>query len=247
MTGKAFLFMYMLQKLHLLVVWIFLSCMPGESHAQSAREPLKIVRTNDFSVSGTGESTEWNKAEWLVLNAHKKRGEPYGTKVKMMWSGKGLYFLFSCEDAMISSTMNADFMDLWKEDVVEVFLHSDTSHPSYFEYEVSPRNFELPLLIANHNGELRRWMPFYYEANRKVVHKTKIEKVGERVTHWTAEFFVPYALLSPLKNNIPKKGMIWKANFYRVDYDGGEYASWLWKPVRQNFHDWERFGRIVFD
>ena len=207
----------------------------------------RVVRTNDFEVTGKGNSKHWENTQWLKLKAYKKGQQDYKTQVKMMHSGKGMYFLFECEDRKITSTMNKDFMDLWKEDVVEVFLHSDTTLPSYFEYEVSPRNFELPLLISNVNGELLRWMPFYYEQDRKVIHKTHIEKTGDVVSKWTAEFFVPYKLLYPLRNNIPAPGMIWRANFYRVDYDGSQYASWLWQETRANFHDFERFGRIQFE
>jgi hypothetical protein len=229
---------------------LMLSCLVfvSTAAAQGNHEVFVINSTSDFAISGNGSAGNWKKTEWLSLQPYKKRvGTSYTTRLKALYSSKGIYFLFECSDSIITSTMNADFMDLWKEDVVEVFLHTDTTLPSYFEYEVSPRNFELPLLIANVNGELRRWMPFYYEQNRKVVHKTSIEKKGDSVIGWTAEFFIPYTLLSPLKNNIPKKGMRWRANFYRVDYDGDEYASWLWKPIRQNFHDWERFGVIEFD
>ena len=40
-----------------------------------------------------------------------------------------------------------DFLDLYNEDVVEVFLWPDESFPVYFEYEVSPLNYELPIII----------------------------------------------------------------------------------------------------
>lgn len=212
----------------------------------SSTELLKVFKTRDFTITGSGDAREWNNTDWLKLNPYKNGKNPYETKVKTLYSETGMYFLFHCVDTMITSTMKADFLDLWKEDVVEVFLHTDTTHPSYFEYEVSPRNFELPLLIANEKGELRRWMPFYYEQNRKVKHQVVVHDKDGKTTGWTAEFFIPYTLLSPLKHNVPASGMRWRANFYRVDYDGAQYASWLWKPVRSNFHDFEKFGTIEF-
>ena len=37
-------------------------------------------------------------------------------------------------------------MDLWNEDVFEVFLWTDERYPVYLEYEISPLNHELPIL-----------------------------------------------------------------------------------------------------
>jgi len=67
------------------------------------------------------------------------------------------------------------------------------------------------------------------------------------VTAWTAEFFIPYTLLTPMTNVPPKNGSRWRANFYRIDHDMGE-TTWQWQEVREeNFHDYEKFGTIVFE
>ena len=147
--------------------------------------------------------------------------------------------------------MNADFMELWNEDVVEVFLWPDENYPVYFEYELSPLNYELPIMVANIDGELLRWQPFYYESNRRTRHKTNIIN-GKKEPHafiegWTAEFFIPYTLLMPLNNVPPRKGEKWRANFYRMDYDHPESISWLWQLTKVNFHDYKNFGTIIFN
>jgi hypothetical protein len=90
------------------------------------------------------------------------------------------------------------------------------------------------------------WRPWHYEGERKTRHSTHIEKKDGKVVSWTAEFFIPYKLLEPLRNVPPTKGMKWRANFYRIDYDKGQ-SSWTWKPITKNFHDYERFGTIIFD
>ena len=60
------------------------------------------------------------------------------------------------------------------------------------------------------------------------------------------EFFIPYALLKPLQNVPPKPGTRWRANVYRMDYDGGKRSSWQWAPVSGTFHQFEKFGELVF-
>ncbi len=42
---------------------------------------------------------------------------------------------------------------------------------------------------------------------------------------WTAEFYIPYALLKPIISGPPVKGSRWRANFYRIDYDHGQRSN----------------------
>jgi hypothetical protein len=150
--------------------------------------------------------------------------------------------------------MNSDFMDLWKEDVVEVFLWTDEISPVYFEYEISPLNYELPILISNFTSnqkeDLVRWQPFHYDPDRKTRHATAVEggekKSNAKITGWTAEVFIPYKLLRPLKNISPKAGTKWRTNLYRMDYDN-KRASWSWQLTSKSFHEYQNFGILVFD
>jgi hypothetical protein len=45
----------------------------------------------------------------------------------------------------------------------------------------------------------------------------------------------------------PKPGARWRANFYRVDYDDGRQTSWDWARVGPNFHEFKKFGTLIFD
>jgi hypothetical protein len=72
-------------------------------------------------------------------------------------------------------------------------------------------------------------------------------KSGAAVTGWTAEVFIPYALLTPLRNVPPKPGARWRANFYRMDYDDGPATGWDWARVGPSFHEFRKFGTLVFE
>ncbi|CAN5305359.1 hypothetical protein BH20BAC1_BH20BAC1_00910 [soil metagenome] len=227
---------------------------------------LKIKHTPDFSISGKGTEAAWNKAEWNELQPRNfseqkntgrnlpaevvlQAGPHYTTRFKILYSENGIYCLYECEDSIITATIITDFGDLYKEDVVEIFLWPDTSISSYFEYELSPLNFELPLLIINRHGKAMGWKPWKYEGSRQIIHAVNIDsnKINAqgRFT-WSAEFFIPFKLLTPLVAEKPSAGTKWRANFYRIDYDGNpQYSSW--KETRKNFHDFERFGFIEFE
>ena len=201
---------------------------------------LKVKQTADFHITGNGSHANWKRTEWITL-PQRSGSTPLETKVKMLYSSSGIYLLFRCSAPKITATMNADFMDLWKEDVVEAFFWPDEKASVYFEYEISPLNYELPILISNNKGELQRWMPFHYEADRKTQHA-----VSKQAGGWTAECYIPYTLLRPLNNIQPQAGSRWRANFYRVDYDSGE-AEWSWQLTGKSFHDYEKFGTLLFE
>lgn len=212
---------------------------------------LYVKKCTDFTITGSGKDKNWSLTEWVTIPQRKIVNEALETKVKVLYSKTGLYFLFFCKDKKLTATMNADRMDLWKEDVVEVFLMPDESCSVYFEYEISPLNYELPILVSNENGDLVRWAPFHYDEDRKVAHATTVQggetKHDAAVTSWMAEFFIPYKLLRPLKNITPTAGTNWKANLCRIDYEDQKMNTWSWKLTQKNFHDYKSFGTLLFE
>ncbi len=223
----------------------------GAMHAQGGERPrLSVKPVSDFEVTGTGEHASWAQAAWTALRRRQTDGHPYDSRFKMLYSNTGLYFLMEGTDRKLTATMNEDFMDLWKEDVFEVFLWTDDRAPLYFEYEISPLNRELPILIPNFGGEFLGWRPWHYERDR-MTRKATSTMGGPKQSHasiqgWRAEFFIPYTLLKPLQNVPPGPGKVWRANFYRVDHDDGKSTQWEWAQVGQSFHEYQKFGELLF-
>jgi len=210
-----------------------------------AESVIKVIHCSDFKVTGDGSSPEWEKAEWHRLT---QPGSPrYETRFRILYSDSGLYCLYHNEDRKITATLRGDFLDLWNEDVVEAFFWPDERMPVYFEYELSPLNYELPILVPNYDGTFLGWRPWHYEGNRLIRHGTSIRhKTGTtEPTAWIAEFYIPYTVLTPIVSKPPVPGNRWRANFYRIDYDDGP-AEWFWMPVPGTFHDYKRYGTLVF-
>lgn len=147
---------------------------------------VRIKKCTDFKVSGDGSSPVWGTTEWINIPQRTSGTEIYSTKAKVIYSEKGIYFLFDCEDKKLTSTMKEDFLNLWEEDVVEVFLWTDESFPVYFEYEISPLNYELPIMVPNYKGSFFGWLPWKYEGEKKIQHATSAtggrKKSGSAVT-----------------------------------------------------------------
>ena len=211
---------------------------------------LRITKSPDFEITGDGNTQNWETVKWVTLTQRKKMGMVYQTQIKLLYSDAGIYCLFKCDDKKITATLKGDFLNLYNEDVVEVFFWTDEKMPVYFEYELSPLNYELPILVPNNNGDFFGWRPWHYEGDRRTRHATHIninkKNAAGEVTSWTAEFFIPFALLKPMSNVPPKKGTQWRANFCRIDYDSGT-STWSWQKTRNNFHDYEKFGTLLFE
>lgn len=226
---------------------LLLICITLEAFTQTVDLPTwKINKTKDFIINGKGDAPEWGQSDFINIKKTKGKAN-YNTQLKFLYSDSGVYCLYVLEDNAITSTLREDFADIYNEDVVECFFWTDESSPIYFEYELSPYNYELPIIVPNFKGKFYGWRPWHYEGKRKTTHATSIQKVGDKVEGWTAEFFIPYSLLVPLQNVPPAKGMKWRANFYRIDYDNGSSTRWELTPIRTNFHDYERYGYLEFN
>jgi hypothetical protein len=210
-----------------------------------------LKKVEDFAVTGDGAGGPWADISWEQLTP--VQGElPYLTKVKAAWSGTGVYFLVDCEDRKLDCTIERDMGLLFNEDVVEVFLWPFKQQHVYLEYEISPLNFELPIIVPNHNGTFYGWLPWQYEKERACRHATKVRggprKPGAGVKGWSCEFFIPYTLLKGLGNCPPVYGTKWRANIYRIDYGSGPRTMWAWeKAAGTNFHNFRNFGTLVFE
>lgn len=218
---------------------------------EAATKTLHVKHSEDFEITGDGSAAAWKDIPWLKLSKRDAKGHDYDARVKMLYSPAGLYVLFSGSDKKLTAKLREDFLDLWNEDVFEFFFWPDERQSIYFEYEISPLGYELPILVPNVDGKFLGWRPWHYEGKRKIQKATAVsngkKESGAAIGGWTAEMFVPYELLEPLGNVPPKRGTRWRANFYRVDYDDGQATSWDWARVGPSFHEYRKFGTLVFD
>jgi len=213
--------------------------------------PLVVKKCPDFNLTGKGDNHEWSRTEWNYLTKLDTGGKIYSSKFKILYSAKGIYVLFYGDDDKISTQFDKDFADLFKGDVFEVFFHTDPETPVYFEYEINQLNKELVLLVTNTNGKFHGWIPWHYEKERRI--KKMVNVVGgkkianAKITSWSAELFFPFELITALGNVPPTSGILWNANFYRLDYDDGKMMKWAWSPVQNSFHELEKFRPIKFE
>jgi hypothetical protein len=232
----------------------FLGCLrPMNKHPTPSGEAVTSTvapRVDDFDITGRGDATAWRRTPWLPLTPVGGRLR-HRTRAKMLYSKTGVYVLADCADRRLTCTRLSDMSDLYREDVVEFFIWPDTRRPLYLEYEISPLDAELVILVPNRKGRFMGWRPWHYEGGRITRHATSVRggprRPGAAVSGWMAEFFIPFSLFVGVANTPPKPGDTWRMNAYRIDYGTGKATQWAWCPATgTNFHDYKHFGVVEF-
>ena len=167
------------------------------------------------------------------------------TEARILYDDKYLYFAFRSADENIWATLARRDEHLWEEEVVEVFLQADPSHPSYIELEVNPLGTMLdiylldvrkPLRYESWNSEKLRWAVS--------VAGTVDGKGGD--TGWTCEIALPLEDVVTARRLPPRPGDRWRLNLYRVEVRPAP-ALLAWSPTRKDdFHMPAMFGWLVF-
>ncbi|TMU50700.1 carbohydrate-binding family 9-like protein [Flagellimonas algicola] len=226
------------------------STLDFQSMDASGTDQIIVHKTTDFTPTGDGKSQYWEKVPWTNIRQRSHLNTGMETKIKALYSDKGVYFLFHCQDTELNASFNKDGERLWLEDVFEIFIWPDPSQEIYFEYELSPLNYELPLMVIKFDGELHRWQVWYFEDRRKIIHKTTVQggpkETNANILSWMGEIFIPFETLYPMSQKKPTPGTHWKANFTRMDYQNNKSIHWSWQELPNSFHEINKFGTILF-
>ena len=212
---------------------------------------MRVLRTDDFAVDGKGGAPAWQKAEWQPLQPRGASGSSAVTRVKMLYSSAGLYVLMDGEDRVLTATMTEDFLDLWNEDVFEFFLWPDERHPVYFEYEISPLGYELPILIPNFGGQFLGWRPWHYDGKRRTQKAVAVRAArprpgpGSPAGRRRCSFRTTCSGLCRTCRR--KAGCDGARTSTGWTTTSGQRSSWDWARVGRSFHEFEKFGTLVFE
>lgn len=193
----------------------------------------------------------WRSAATVVLTP--VGGTPAGpkTSVRLRASPAGFDLRFSCRANRINAHMVNNGDPLYLEDVVEVFLHPQTTHPGiYLEYEVSPLGRDLTLLCCRSGDGVSRWRPWGIAAQERPRSQVTVRGGEQRpdaaIRSFQADCHIPWSALAGIAPP-PRPGDRWRANLYRIDH-GGTTSHLAWcDPGRLDFHRLDTFGTLLFE
>jgi len=174
------------------------------------------------------------------------------TQAKALYDDRYVYVIFRVEDRYVRAVAQEYHGPVWKDSCVEFFFRpGDDLSLGYFNLEVNcggtalfhyqkvPReNVRIVDMADMQQIEIAHSMP-------RIVEPEII-----RPTIWTIEYRIPLAVLEKYcKVAQPRRGVIWRANFYKCA-DETSHPHWLtWSAVDNptpDFHLPQFFGILEF-
>jgi hypothetical protein len=204
----------------------------------------------DVVPDGNLEKPFWVSAGGVHFDHAAFSDEKYPqmkTIVASRWTAKYLYIAVWCHYEEINVYAGEDpereRWELWKKDVVEVFINPQPDNPShYYEFEIAPNNQWLDLAVDLNRNPISDpgW-------NSGFEHATAIDAKHHV---WTTEMRIP---ISALTDTPIDEAREWRVNFYRCEGPGNDETrrmlSWRQLPFtssRRSFHQPAFFGALRF-
>jgi len=217
--------------------------------ARVERPSYDVARTRaPIQVDGRLDDPAWQAAEPFAFFKNADGSPPpaaLATTAKALYDDTFIYFAFDSADTNAWSTRDRRDDHLWEEEVVEVFIQADPTHPSYIELEVNPLGAMIDIFLI----DVRKPIPYasWNSAGlRWAVHVdgTVDGRPGDR--GWSCEMALPLEDVVTAPHIPPRPGDRWRANLYRVERRP-ERANLAWSPTLVgDFHRPDRFGDLVF-
>lgn len=205
------------------------------------------------TIDGVLDEQPWQKAVRLTPFVRNDTMMParVGTEVRLWYDQAALYLGWTCEDYDIQATFTQRDSRFWEEEVLEFFVTPGTLD-RYFELQWNPLGGTFDAIITNEVGPDGRSKQFKGDWSYTAASMTHAVRVDgsvqnstDRDRRWTAEVRIPFA---DLKVSTPRRGDVWRGNFYRFNRDSdGEPEQLSWSPTMlPGFHQPTRFGYLRF-
>lgn len=202
---------------------------------------------------GVLDEAVWDKAPVLTFTDTMGRDIPprFPTKLRLLYDDQNLYVAFESVDPDISCPYEKRDDPIYDHETVEVFLMPKVQAPNlgpYVELQASPKGI---IFDAAFTGR-RQGMDKSFDAAQIVGTRLDgtLNDASDRDRAWVSEWVVPWLSLRYV-DAAPQPGDEWRMNAFRIEKhkEGGELRGeyTAWSPPRVgDFHNIERFGRILF-
>jgi hypothetical protein len=168
------------------------------------------------------------------------------TEARMAWDDTHLYVAFTVLDDRIENTRTGRDAELWRADVVEIYLDPTGRGENYYELQVSPTGEIFDALFRS------RRSPEWPEAAANLtiaglrtgirIDGTVNDTGGQQDSRWVVEVAIPFSEL-PTVGAAPGAASEWGFNLYRID----QSLMAAWAPAGGDFHNTSAFGRVRFE
>ncbi len=206
-----------------------------------------------LKIDGNWDKPEWKKVKSIEIKnfiSMEPKFHPLA-QAKMMYDSDNVYVIFRVQDRNVRSITTEINGPVWKDSAVEFFFSPNSEFPlNFFNLEVNCGG--TPLLEYNPNPRIGP-KPVPEDIKKIEIGHSLPKIVDPEISGpltWTVEYRIPLDMLENYSNiSRPKKGVIWKANFYKIAEitSNPHYATW--SPInhpKPQFHLPQYFGTLKF-
>lgn len=239
----------------ILLIPVFTTVAQGNNLNSGTFAPVyNIARLKQaIKIDGNWDKHQWKKIKAIEINNFIRNDPEFRPLVhaKMMYDSENVYVIFHVQDRYVRSITTEINGPVWKDSAVEFFFSPNTAFPlNFFNLEVNCGG--TPLLEYNPNPRIGP------KPNAEDIKKIEIghslpKEVDPEITEpliWTIEYRIPLSMLENYsKISRPEKGVIWKANFYKIAETTSNPHYATWSPIdhpKPQFHLPQYFGTLIF-
>lgn len=225
----------------------------GKGGATPARKPAYAVNKTrgPITIDGVASEDDWKTAKPspAFLSAEGGPAMDGETRARMVWDDEHLYVFIEARDPDVYSQYTDADDDLWKADVVELFIDADRNRRGYVELQVNPNNAHFDAFFPSTRAAAsdKAW-----SANMRsavVVHGTPANR-ADKDQGWDVEIAIPLAAVKGTDQAMsvrlpPQPGDIWRLNVVRIDKPVGSdnIAAASWNAI--TYRDFHALGRML--
>jgi hypothetical protein len=107
-------------------------------------------RRGTIMLDGRLDEPDWQRAGAVELLTTDRGEKPVlRTTARMFWDDEAIYVAFECDDPDVHAPLTEDDAPLWKHDLVEVFIDSESSGMQYMELHAAPSGATADVIWAD--------------------------------------------------------------------------------------------------
>lgn len=218
------------------------------------KSPVYVVKRlkGPMSIDANWDKAQWKKIREIPITNFMGDIPSFRpvVRAKMMYDKDNLYLIYKVDDRHVRIQNDKFNTSVSTDACVEFFFSPDKEWPlRYFNVEINAGG---TALMAFHQDGKRINMLEGDFKNVEIAHtlpRKLDQEISEPIT-WFLEFKMPLALLKKYSNiTQPKKGVAWKANFYKTSSrsTNPHYLTWaIVDNPKPQFHLPQFFGTLIF-
>ena len=224
-----------------------------------SEETMIDIKQTNVAPRGKGlwDGEVWRQAETGTVSAFNPDSSDHHplTEFKLLYDEKAIYVHFRVRDRYVVARARHHQDSVCKDSCAEFFVRPLGDRKGYFNVEINCGGTVLLHYVSDWLEKGRRQSQEVSEEwlRQLSIFHTMPDRVEEEITTetvWQIEYRLPYAMFSAYLGETvsPAAGDVWPANFYKCA-DASSHPHWgMWRDVAppKNFHQPEKFGRIVF-